>query len=809
MNEWVIMFVDMVDSTSLKYNCNSENSENTVVKLIKELFSLIESETPGKSYIKFTGDGAMVTYKKSSDGCQMAIKAAERIIQGVDVQNLQFDMPRFHIRIGIATGKCEKVSEMELDLSGKSVDLAARLCAEADTSSILIDEATINNSNLPTNHFTPCERRLLLKGIPLPPDSVDKYYFLKPDRFLKSLKHDNFSKGLLSLYPDRHSLSLNLTPQRIVYLAAPHSEIFVAGRTLITWAKISAEMKHFAKYKGIRFRFLISSLETSYYLDKKQEEDIRKDLPKAKEHFSGLVDEDPQHFQFCETDQLIMDGITFAKVIFPGEKRNDKDGKLIALQDINAAAGNNKAALLFACTCNSSDEESNIACMAHGLYKRTQHLYTESLKTKNGENSITNEKNILRGHNEGLETRKNHPSNYVHRMIPYFKCIKKGNLNKVPSPICVQIQVSSKCTTKCVMCDHWRNNKEDLTLDRLKALFYNIARAGTETIILSGGEPLMREDIIEVFRLAHGNNLKIGLLTNGTMPQEESNIRKEVINSIKQYVSWVAISIDGTPIEDDQIRNPVTRERIKLIKEFCNGLKEGPDLSATVTLQKNNSPMNLTESFEFIRKLGIPQVNFKLATGAWETLTERPKYLMDESELTALNHFLYNDPLPVNKSNNLDYIRRCFANDYFVVSDTVEGTPLRSFHANHNIRCFAPFLFSLIDSDGKVYPCCHLYRDNHGYDSRSKGFREKHYLGNITEKEFSQIWNGLEYVEKRRQLRKIDPKPFEYSPCGECTRYFQHNIVLTEIYTEYKDKLQELEKELEDKKDSSVNPVWF
>lgn len=419
---------------------------------------------------------------------------------------------------------------------------------------------------------------------------------------------------------------------------------------------------------------------------------------------------------------------------------------------------------------------------------------------------------ILRNYDEGLLIRNNYPSSYLHRMFPYFQCIKWDRLNEVPPPICVQIQISSSCSTRCEMCDHWQNNKEEVSFDKWRKVFQELSEFGVETAIFSGGEPLMREDIAQLLNVAKKYGLKVGLLTNGTMPQKEAESRQKIIEAIVDCVHWVAISIDGTPSEDELIRNPVVKERIDLLREFCHGVKKGPELAVTVTLQKSNISMNLKDACKFMQKLGIPQVNFKLATGARDTLATKPAYLLEKDELKDLIDFLYHNPLSDNRTNNLDYLRRCFAGRIFDENDATEGAPLRTFYSERILRCFTPFLFSMIDSNGEVYPCCHLFRDNHGSDSRSKRFREIHSLGDITEHKFSQIWNGAKYVEKRKQLEKINPNHLDYLPCGECTRHCQHNFLLTEIYTAYENNLQALKGELEElraKKKARNEPIWF
>jgi MoaA/NifB/PqqE/SkfB family radical SAM enzyme len=288
-----------------------------------------------------------------------------------------------------------------------------------------------------------------------------------------------------------------------------------------------------------------------------------------------------------------------------------------------------------------------------------------------------------------------------------------------------------------------------------------------------------------------------------------------VIKAINENVEWVAISIDGTPSEDEEIRHPTIKERCARLKEFCAGLKDKTQLSATVTLQKTNIHMNLKKAIRFITEelkissVNFSSVNFKLATGAKKSLTDDPNFLLSSEELRELESFLWNNALAQDNDNNLDYLRRCFANGIFNIEDTVDGAPIRSFYVKNELRCHTPFLFSLIDSDGKVYPCCHLYRDNHGSDERSQDFRKEHTLGNVREAEykFSNIWNGDLYVSEREKLKKIKPNDRDFLPCGECTRHCQHNQVLTQIYKEYENNPQALDEFV--KENPKDNPVWF
>lgn len=810
--EWTVMFIDLVGSTELKYKVGAEK----VAGIITDLFEIIKRQI---ETAKFTGDGAMAIFKKTEQGANRALSAAEWILQQVDTMNMRFAHPRIHIRIGIATGECYQVNRVgTTELSGKTADLAARLEGEAEIDSILIDETTKADSGFPGHRFTHCDRRLSLRGVPYSTtEKHESFYFFKANRLLRPPKEDHFSKGLLALYPDRPSLFRDLSAVRLIFMAKPASTILIAGRTLKHWTQFGSEIR-WAIERGIKFHLVMSSEELARsdairkQLEPKQIADMLRDLADCRNYFLDLATEmaavnKARHFQLRETDYLILDGITCVRIVSPGSKP-EEESKLITLQDINAAPGENKATFVLACRCNSEKESGKEWCMAHGLYKRTNLIFAKSRESRVASKPV---ERIVRLHREDGGARNNSPTKYVNHIKDYFPLIKADELNRIPAPLCVQLQVSSTCSTNCRMCDHWKKEVSPNEEPPWKDVFKDLAGFGVKSVIFSGGEPLMRADIAELIESASAHGLRIGLLTNGSMPHRNPQERKGIISSIKTHVDWVAISIDGTPAEDLAVRRPnkeFIEDRCALVKEFCNELRGGrPRLSATVTLQKKNIEMNLKNVIRFIKEdIGIDRVNFKLATGSKKALDGNPDFLLSREQLTDLETFLWNNALVQNDDNNLDYLRRCFADGVFDIEAAKEGHPVSEFYEAQKLRCHTPFLFSLIDTDGSVYPCCHLYRDNHGSDRNTAGFRQDHLMGNVRENPFGAIWNGDKYANERKRLKTIEPHA-KFSPCGECTRHCQHNRVLTQIYREFEKDPSTLD-QLKDQ-NTDNQPVWF
>ena len=502
------------------------------------------------------------------------------------------------------------------------------------------------------------------------------------------------------------------------------------------------------------------------------------------------------------------------------------------LQDVNAALGSHKPTLVFVC----GNTTLACPCMAHGLYRRTKARFDNAAVPRPSEPAIIPH---FVGE-EGLKGRNNNPSRYMRRMSEVFESVIQQNSSIAPAPFVVQVQVSDSCSTHCKMCEQYQENSEresarrtkiqrvnerqspdyghGLSREQWRAVFAQLKQFKVRACVFSGGEPLMRTNIHRLAGDAKAEGLEVGLLTNGSM-ESDATVRELVLPELAEQISWASVSVDGIAPIDRIIRNPTIdeNERIARIAEFASVvLRHKNDqgrLSASVTLQKRNINSDLRGLCTFIQEeLKIPHVNFKLATGATGATGARLDYLLDREDLAQFQRFLWESGLPDEKGNNLSYLRRCFARGVFDEESASDGAPLRAFYLSNRMRCFIPYIFALIDQDGSVYPCCHLFRDNHGYSPVGKSLRQKHYLGNVVREDesgevltFKQIWSGPANEAKRNDLAVIlHPEGNDYAPCGECTRYCQHNIAINGLFEIYKSNPGVLTAMPEDN-----SPVWI
>lgn len=118
----------------------------------------------------------------------------------------------------------------------------------------------------------------------------------------------------------------------------------------------------------------------------------------------------------------------------------------------------------------------------------------------------------------------------------------------------LQWHITHKCNLRCIHCYQEDYNK-DLNLQEIKSIFYNYLEYLKVNnykghINITGGEPFLHPDFFEVLKLFDDNNISFGILTNGTLLNDE--IMKKLIKYKK--LSFVQISLDGTKRMHDSIR---------------------------------------------------------------------------------------------------------------------------------------------------------------------------------------------------------------------------------------------------------------
>ncbi len=131
----------------------------------------------------------------------------------------------------------------------------------------------------------------------------------------------------------------------------------------------------------------------------------------------------------------------------------------------------------------------------------------------------------------------------------------------------------------------------------------DLAEFGVPVILFSGGEPLMRRDLLGLISYAGDKGMRAVISTNGTL------ITKEKAKALKEVdLSYVGISLDGMEEINDRFRG-----KKGAFKEAMEGIKNCQDVGLKVGLRFTINRINIDEIqyvFDLIENLNIPRVCF-------------------------------------------------------------------------------------------------------------------------------------------------------------------------------------------------------
>ena len=113
----------------------------------------------------------------------------------------------------------------------------------------------------------------------------------------------------------------------------------------------------------------------------------------------------------------------------------------------------------------------------------------------------------------------------------------------VPQPRLIAWEITRACNLSCIHCRASaidKRNPDELTSEECLRLVDEIASEYRPIIILTGGEPLLRDDVFDISSRATAAGLRVVMATNGTLLTDEIAARA-VASGIKR----ISVSIDG------------------------------------------------------------------------------------------------------------------------------------------------------------------------------------------------------------------------------------------------------------------------
>jgi heme b synthase len=307
-------------------------------------------------------------------------------------------------------------------------------------------------------------------------------------------------------------------------------------------------------------------------------------------------------------------------------------------------------------------------------------------------------------------------------------------------------EITRRCNLKCVHCrsssEMEVNDHPDFSFEEAKRTLDDISSYAKPVVVLSGGEPLLREDVFDIAAYGTEKDLRMCLATNGTL------VTDKICEKIKKAgIRMVSLSLDGASAEiHDDFRNQ-------------KGAFDGT-LRAAELFRKHGIEFLINSSFTKRNQDEVPKI-YKLAkeigATAWYMFmivpTGRGQDILAELISPEDYEELLNWHYDMEKEEDDMLVRPTCAPHYYRIvlqrsKEDKEKFKRRSlkFSTGGSKGCLAGQLICLIDVDGEVLPCSYFPKS----------------AGNVRKQPFKDIWENSELFKNLRDFKSYK------GSCGRC-----------------------------------------
>lgn len=263
----------------------------------------------------------------------------------------------------------------------------------------------------------------------------------------------------------------------------------------------------------------------------------------------------------------------------------------------------------------------------------------------------------------------------------------------------------SRCNCRCAMCDIWRvTRKQELGAADVARWIPEWQALGVERVVLSGGEPLMHSHLWELCEMLRRAGIGITLLSTGLL------LRRHAA-SVARYCDDLVVSLDGPRAVHDRIRNvPRAFDRLGDGVAALRAVAPAVSVSGRCTVQRENF-RHLRATVAAARDMGLDRISFLAVDVSTEAFNRSGGWTEDRARAVALD----DADLPLLAAELRAMEREChddFASGYIAESpEKLRQRVYRHFAALLGrgafapVRCNAPWVSTVIETDGTVRPC--------------------------------------------------------------------------------------------------------
>ena len=322
---------------------------------------------------------------------------------------------------------------------------------------------------------------------------------------------------------------------------------------------------------------------------------------------------------------------------------------------------------------------------------------------------------------------------------------------KLSAPYRMDLAITYRCNNACAHCYNARpRNYPELDTQTWKKIIDRVWELRVPHVVFTGGEPTLREDLVELVAYAQEKGLVTGLNTNGRK-LADSSLLQELIEAGLDHVQ-ITVESYNPSVHDTMVRASGAWE--ETLAGLRNLVASKIYLMTNTTLLQNNA-FELERILEFLAAEGVPTVglNALIYSGHGKEVQTGLK----ESELPAL--------LDIAQRITQAHGQRLI---WYTPTQYCAFNPMQ---LSLGIKgCTAAYYNMCVESDGQVIPCQSYYQA----------------LGHILNDSWDSIWNH----PLSRRLRERQDIPEGCRHCdflvecgGGCPLAREHQSV-SPIFTE-------------------------
>jgi len=276
----------------------------------------------------------------------------------------------------------------------------------------------------------------------------------------------------------------------------------------------------------------------------------------------------------------------------------------------------------------------------------------------------------------------------------------------ISKPVLAQLELTQNCNQSCSFCfKNCSSDKhyKDLDISEWKVILKKILKLGVSKLNLTGGEPFLYKNFIDLSKFAKENGVEeIVVNTNGTIP-----LNKDILN----WVDTLFFSVHNLSDKHDLIVNK--KGAFDKIIENIDISKEAEKLVGINVVVTEDNIDNVWEIYNYFKKYNLDYYSFNLA-GEINGNT-----VISEDLFNEYSNFLMS--ISEELKDKL-YLRHGMQNIFINDSDF--------YFANIPMpHCAAGKYKLLVDYEGDVYPCSFFQSS-------------KYYCGNLLKEDASDIWKN-------------------------------------------------------------------